>query len=135
MILSLIMFVKRTYFLNLLVLIFTKMSFCDLFCSISIMLLRFIWLWVTTCSYQIERSNCHFRLVAWNQPRWGYLHHGNHQSLHIRAFFFKETVVNIYQHTTGFIHLTCVIEMYCFLHCNSSTMYPFSCPGIVHISW
>lgn len=38
--------------------------------------------------------------VAWNPPRWGYLHHGNWRMLHVRAFFFSFLSGEpVYQHT------------------------------------
>lgn len=39
------------------------------------------------------------RLVAWNQPQWGYLPHSNQYMLQIRALPLQSWLLNVYQHT------------------------------------
>ena len=42
-------------------------------------------------------------LLAWNQPQWEYLHHGNQQSFQITVFCLE---IQFYQHTAGCVSLT-----------------------------
>ena len=54
------------------------------------------------CSLFLSKINKHYFFFLLNQPSWECLHHGNGQTLQIRALPSSESqIFNIYQHTVA----------------------------------